>query len=271
MLALSATECWTPPVPGKFSPLRPQTRCRRRQQAVDTGAGVLFIVKNYSGDRMNFEMATEILDRPVETVLIDDDVAVETRPTARGAAASPARCRREDRRRRRRERAARPRSPQSAWRPGQRAHPLDGRRADQLHRPGGWSADFRLGEKEMEMGVGIHGEPGRRRVPLAAAEFHRRGDGRRDRRRSRRRGSRRRAAARQWLRRHAADGALPHVQRRPTRSSRSAARASFARLSATMSPRSTWQGCSLTVSMLDNELFGLWDAPVETPALRWGR
>jgi len=30
-------------------------------------------------------------------------------------------------------------------------------------------------------------------------------------------------------------------------------------------------GCSLTVSMLDEEALSLWDAPVETPALRWGR
>ncbi len=46
--------------------------------AVDGGAGVLFIVKNYSGDRMNFEMAAELFERPVETVITDDDVAVET-------------------------------------------------------------------------------------------------------------------------------------------------------------------------------------------------
>ena len=46
-------------------------RGRRRR------AGVLFIVKNYAGDRMNFEMAAEIVAGPVETVITDDDVAVE--------------------------------------------------------------------------------------------------------------------------------------------------------------------------------------------------
>src|SRR5512132_1115072 len=46
-------------------------------EAVDGGAGLLFIVKNYSGDRMNFEMAAEMLPGPVETVITDDDVAVE--------------------------------------------------------------------------------------------------------------------------------------------------------------------------------------------------
>src|SRR5919108_1578711 len=45
---------------------------------VETGAGCLFIVKNYEGDVMNFEMAAEIAGREVRTVVTDDDVAVET-------------------------------------------------------------------------------------------------------------------------------------------------------------------------------------------------
>src|SRR6478752_1625068 len=46
-------------------------------EAVDTGAGVLFIVKNYEGDVMNFDMAREMAGRDIETVITDDDVAVE--------------------------------------------------------------------------------------------------------------------------------------------------------------------------------------------------
>ena len=46
-------------------------------QAVDSGAGVLFIVKNYEGDVMNFEMATEILEGKHATVITNDDVAVQ--------------------------------------------------------------------------------------------------------------------------------------------------------------------------------------------------
>ena len=46
-------------------------------QAVDTGAGVLFIVKNYSGDMMNFQLAADVLDRDNATVIVNDDVAVE--------------------------------------------------------------------------------------------------------------------------------------------------------------------------------------------------
>src|SRR5512132_3214216 len=46
-------------------------------QAADTGAGVLFVVKNYSGDLMNFEMAAEMCDVVNAMVLVNDDVAVE--------------------------------------------------------------------------------------------------------------------------------------------------------------------------------------------------
>src|SRR5204862_1918528 len=46
-------------------------------QAVAGEAGVLFIVKNYAGDRMNFEMAAEIAEGRTATIVTDDDVAVE--------------------------------------------------------------------------------------------------------------------------------------------------------------------------------------------------
>src|SRR5262245_5382026 len=46
-------------------------------KAVDTGAGVLFIVKNYEGDVMNFEMAAELIGAGAATVITDDDVSVE--------------------------------------------------------------------------------------------------------------------------------------------------------------------------------------------------
>ena len=47
-------------------------------EAADTGGGVLFIVKNYEGDAMNFDMAREMSGKSVATVTTDDDVAVET-------------------------------------------------------------------------------------------------------------------------------------------------------------------------------------------------
>lgn len=53
-------------------------------KAVENGGGVLFIVKNYAGDVMNFEMATEMIDCESKTVLINDDVALpKTHSTGR--------------------------------------------------------------------------------------------------------------------------------------------------------------------------------------------
>src|SRR3977135_1172335 len=46
-------------------------------EAVDTGSGCLFIVKNYEGDVMNFQLAAEMAGRDIATVVTDDDVAVE--------------------------------------------------------------------------------------------------------------------------------------------------------------------------------------------------
>src|SRR5207244_6171734 len=45
-------------------------------EAVDTGAGVLFIVKNYAGDVMNFALAAEMYGANADTVVTDDDVAI---------------------------------------------------------------------------------------------------------------------------------------------------------------------------------------------------
>ncbi len=60
-------------------------------EAVDTGGGCLFIVKNYEGDVMNFEMAKEMSGRTILTVITDDDVAVENSLYTTGGAASRAR------------------------------------------------------------------------------------------------------------------------------------------------------------------------------------
>jgi len=57
-------------------------------KAVHTGAGTLFIVKNYSGDLMNFEIASEMSELPNAMVLINDDVAVENSSLRRSGAAS---------------------------------------------------------------------------------------------------------------------------------------------------------------------------------------
>src|SRR5271157_980520 len=239
-------------------------------EAVEGGAGVLFIVKNYSGDRMNFEMAGEFLSSPFETVITDDDVAVESSTFSAGrrgvagtlvvekivgAAAE----------------AGRDLASLKAL--GDRVNASTrsmGVALTSCTVPAGGRPTFQLGENEMEMGVGIHGEPGRRRVPLASAD----------------------RIAEQMVAAIASDlggrirgdalvlvngcGGTPAME---LYLMYNAARAAIEKRGAKI-VRSLvgnyvtsldMAGCSITVSMLDDELVALWDAPVETPALRWGR
>ena len=112
-------------------------------EAVDSGAGVLFIVKNYEGDVMNFAMAAEMASGDIATVITDDDVAVENSTYTTGP---PRRRRDADRRahgRRRGRAGPRARRAEGAGRQRQRPHALDGRGADLLHRAGGRQADLR--------------------------------------------------------------------------------------------------------------------------------
>ena len=184
-------------------------------EAVDGGAGVLFIVKNYSGDVMNFEMAAEMLAGEQATVLTNDDVAVEdsTWTTGRrgvagtvivekivGAAAEAG-------------------ADLAACKAlGDRVNAATGSMGVALTSctvPAAGKPTFELAEDEMEMGVGIHGEPGRKRVRLAIGRCDRRGDDRRDLPVDSSPRAAAGPAARQRLRRHAADGALPDVRSRP--------------------------------------------------------
>jgi phosphoenolpyruvate---glycerone phosphotransferase subunit DhaK len=243
-------------------------------EAVDDGAGLLFIVKNYEGDVMNFEMAREIAGREIATVITDDDVSVEasTYSTGRrgvagtlvvekivGAAAEEKR--------------------------GLAALKALGERVNARTRtmgvaltsctvPAAGRPTFTLGEDEMEMGVGIHGEPGRRRVKLAPAA----------------------AIAEEMLTAIIADvgpqlgvaserealllvngfGGTPAMELYVMYE---AAHSVIARHGIAVSRSLVGNyvtslemaGCSLTLTLLDDELRALWDAPVHTAALRWGR
>src|SRR5712691_9554585 len=137
--------------------------------AVDGGRGILFIVKNYSGDVMNFEMGAESFSKPSATVLVQDDVAVEssTYSTSRrgvagtlvvekivGAAA---------------EAGADLAACAALGERTARACASMGVALTSCTVPAAGKPTFTLGEGEMELGVGIHGEPGRRRVPMAPA------------------------------------------------------------------------------------------------------
>ena len=112
-------------------------------EAVDGGAGVLFIVKDYSGDRMNFEMAAELVAMPVQTLTTDDDVAVESSTFSAGRRGVAGTLVVEKIVGRGGGSGKRSRISQAARRSGQCAHALDGRCLDELHGPRRRPPDFR--------------------------------------------------------------------------------------------------------------------------------
>jgi dihydroxyacetone kinase-like protein len=139
-------------------------------EAVDAGGGVLWIVKNYSGDVMNFEMAAEMYDGSSETVLTNDDVAVESSLHSqgrRGVAATVivekivgAAAERGD-------------DLAACKALGDRVNEQSGTMGVALTSctvPAAGKPTFDIGDNELEMGVGIHGEPGRRRVAMMPAD-----------------------------------------------------------------------------------------------------
>src|SRR5689334_2180697 len=142
-------------------------------KAVNGGAGVLHIVKNYTGDVLNFEMAAELAQAEgveVASVTIDDDVAVkDSLYTAgrRGVGATVLA-----------EKICG--AAAAAGAPLQRVADLCrtvngsarsmGMALTSCVTPSAGKPTFELGDDEMEIGIGIHGEPGRRRVKLAPAD-----------------------------------------------------------------------------------------------------
>jgi dihydroxyacetone kinase-like protein len=263
--AACAGEVFTSPVPDQIV---------AATTGVDGGAGVLHIVKNYTGDVMNFEMAAELAGAKAEVevavVVVDDDVAVrDSLFTAgrRGVGAAVA-------------------VEKMAGAAAEQGRPLAevadvARRVNAGGRsmgmaltsctvPAAGKPTFTLAEDEMEIGIGIHGEPGRERVPLAPA---------------------REVAARLVEpiladRDFTADaggvllllngmGATPllelYLMYREVATLLDRAGVRVAR--SLVGPYVTsleMAGCSVTLIGLDEELTGLWDAPVRTSGLRWG-
>ena len=236
--------------------------------AVGGKAGVLFIVKNYAGDCMNFEMATELLAGPAATVTTNDDVAVEksTHSAGRrgvagtlvvekivGAAAEKGM------------------DLKSCARLGSEVNGRTrsiGVALTSCTVPAAGTPTFALAADEMEMGVGIHGEPGRRRVSLASAD----------------------AIADQMVGAILADGDNPSsgdvlllvngfggtptielylmynaARRILEKRGLTVARSLVGSLVTSLE----MAGCSITISLLDDRLAALWDDPVHTAALRW--
>jgi phosphoenolpyruvate---glycerone phosphotransferase subunit DhaK len=241
-------------------------------KAVDGGAGVLHIVKNYTGDVLNFEMAADLGKGEgieVEAVVTNDDVAVQDSLYTAGrrgvgitviaekicgAAAEEGRplaevaelCRRVN---------AAGRSMGMALTP--------------CITPGSGEPSFELADDEMEIGIGIHGEPGRYREKLGpASEVV----------------ERLATAIVEDLPYESGDSVLAfvngmggtplielYVVYRELHKLLEGRGITIGRnLIGPFITSLEMAGCSITLLKLDDELTRLWDAPVDTPALRWG-
>jgi dihydroxyacetone kinase-like protein len=262
--AAIAGEIFTSPVPDQIL---------AATKAVDGGAGVLHIVKNYTGDVMNFEMAAEIAGAEtgvaVTSVVTNDDVAVQDSlytagrrgvgvtvllEKIAGAAADQGR-------------------PLAEVADVARKVNANGRSMGvaltSCTVPAAGKPTFDLPDGQMEVGIGIHGEPGRRRVPIAPAgeiaemlvspilgdlDFT---------------GSDGVIAFVNGM------GATPlielYVMYNEVATILDKAGIRVAR--SLVGPYITsldMAGCSVTLLKADDEILRLWDAPVRTPALRWG-
>jgi dihydroxyacetone kinase-like protein len=242
-------------------------------KAVDGGAGVVHIVKNYTGDVLNFKMAAEEASDEgikVESVLIDDDVAVQDSLYTAG----------------RRGVGATVLTEKIAGAAADRGDSLEAvattaRRVNERARsfgvalssctpPSKGSPMFDLPDGEMEYGIGIHGEPGRRRGPIATA--------------SEIADVMTEAVLADLKAKDGADvlvfvngmGGTPLIELyllygEIEKRIRAAGLKPARNLVGTFITSLEMAGGSLTVLELDNDLTALWDAPVQTPALRWGR
>jgi dihydroxyacetone kinase-like protein len=237
-------------------------------EAVHADRGVLFIVKNYAGDSMNFQMASEMLEIENVTVLVNDDVAVEnsTHTTGRRGVAGTVMV----------EKMVGAAAEQGASLHeckalGDRVNAATasmGIAFTSCTVPAAGRATFDIGDDEMEVGVGIHGEPGRRREKVRPAALiveellaaivadlkpesgreallHVNGFG----------GT---PLMELYLLYHEAERRLRARGLKPVRS-----------LVGNYTTSLEMAGASLTVTLLDDELKALWDAPVHTTALRW--
>jgi dihydroxyacetone kinase-like protein len=262
--AACAGEVFTSPVPDQMM---------AATKEVDGGAGVLHIVKNYTGDVMNFEMAAELAAADsgieVQSVVTDDDVAVQDSLYTAGrrgvgvtvllekivgAAAEEGRSLQEV--------ADLAKAVNSAGR-------SMGMALTSCTVPAAGKPTFDLAENEMEVGIGIHGEPGRQRLPVASAKEvaamlvdpivgdlpYREGDS--------------------VIAFVNGMGGTPlielYIMYNEVAALLGKAKISIARsLVGSYITSLEMAGCSVTLLKADDEMIRLWDAPVNTPGLRWG-
>jgi phosphoenolpyruvate---glycerone phosphotransferase subunit DhaK len=262
--AACAGEIFTSPVPDQML---------EATKRVDGGAGVLHIVKNYTGDVMNFEMAAELAAAEtgveVTSVVTDDDVAVQDSLYTAG----------------RRGVGVTVLLEKIAGAAAEQGRPLSevadvatlvnanarsmGMALTSCTVPAVGKPTFELGEDEIEIGIGIHGEPGRRRIPLATAS----------------------EIAEMLVEPIVADlpfgsgdaviafvngmGGTPLIELylMYNEVAQILAGHGVEITRSLVGPYITsleMAGCSVTLLKVTDDLLALWDAPVKTPALRWG-
>ena len=241
-------------------------------RAVNGGAGVLHIIKNYTGDVLNFEMAAELADAEgieVASVITNDDVAVQDSLYTAGRrgvgvtvllekivgglaeTGAPLAAIKE-----------------LAQRVNNQGRSM-GMALTSCTVPAAGKPTFELGEDEMEIGIGIHGEPGRRRVKLAPA-----------------------SDITEMLAQPIIDdlelksgeqvlafvngmGGTPLIELYVVANElNKILRGKNIKIGRSLIGNYITSlemaGCSITILRLDDEMMRYWDAPVHTPALRWG-
>jgi dihydroxyacetone kinase-like protein len=236
--------------------------------AAESGCGVLFIVKNYAGDTMNFQIASEMLGLENATVLVNDDVAIENSTHTSGRRGVAGTLMVEKMTGAAAEAGAALFECKAVGDRVNAATASMGVAFSSCTVPAAGRTTFDIGGDEMEVGVGIHGEPGRRREKIKPAArivddllaailadlkpasgrevlLHVNGFG----------GT---PLMELYLLHHCAAESLRAQGLKPVRA-----------LVGNYTTAIEMAGASLTVTLLDDELKQLWDAPVHTAALRW--
>jgi phosphoenolpyruvate---glycerone phosphotransferase subunit DhaK len=255
-------EVFTSPVPDQML---------QATKAVDGGAGVLHIVKNYTGDVLNFQMAAELAedeDIEVTSVVVNDDVAVEDSLYTAGRRGTGATVFVEKIAGALAEEGAALSAVASVAAEVNERSRSFGVALTPCTTPAAGKPGFELGEDEIELGIGIHGEPGRRRGPMTPAreivavavdaitsDMPLDGD---------------------VLVMVNGMGGTPLIElylvfNEVARALSGPGVRITRNLVGNYITSLEMQGFSLTVCRLTDELTRLWDAPVQTPALRWGR
>ncbi|MET9697314.1 dihydroxyacetone kinase subunit DhaK [Streptomyces sp. NPDC006529] len=259
-------EVFTSPVPDQML---------RAAQAVASEQGVLFVVKNYTGDVLNFDMAAELAEEDgirIERVLVNDDVAVTDSLYTAGRRGTGATLFVE----------------KIAGAAAEEGAPLErvaalARQVNEASRsfgvalaacttPAKGSPTFDLPDGELELGIGIHGEPGReRRAMMTAREIAEFAVG---------------AVLDDMAAGAPGDGPVLALVNGMGATPLLELYGFHAEVARVLAARGVpvartlvgnyvtsldMAGCSVTLCRADEELLRLWDAPVQTAALRWGR